>query len=78
MFKRNSSYLWNKKNISTHTARHTCATLLLTKGVSIESVSKILGHTDIKTTQNYAKILKQKITEDVEKVANRLIMPELG
>jgi site-specific recombinase XerD len=41
---------------------------MLTKGVSIESVSKMLGHTNITTTQIYAKILNQKISTEVNKV----------
>jgi site-specific recombinase XerD len=41
---------------------------MLTKGVSIESVSKILSHTDITTTQIYAKVLNQKIFTEVNKV----------
>ena len=53
------------KNISSHIARHTFATLTLTKGVSIESVSKMLGHTNIKTTQIYAKITNEKISNDM-------------
>lgn len=44
-----------KKRLSYHLARHTFATMLLSKGVPIESVSKMLGHTNIKTTQIYAR-----------------------
>ena len=45
-----------KKKVTSHLARHTFATLALTKGVSIESVSKILGYTNIQTTQIYVRI----------------------
>jgi integrase len=45
-----------KKKLTFHLSRHTFATLTLTKGVSIESVSKMLGHTNIRTTQVYARI----------------------
>ena len=55
-----------------HLARHTFATYLLTKGVSIESVSKMLGHTNIKTTQIYARILDTKIGEDMSQFADRI------
>ena len=51
------------KNLTTHTARHTFATLMLTKGISIESVSSMLGHTNIKTTQIYAKIVDDRKKE---------------
>ncbi|MDR1501128.1 MAG: tyrosine-type recombinase/integrase [Prevotella sp.] len=51
-----------------HVSRHSFATIMLTKGVSIESVSKMLGHTNITTTQVYAKILNQKIRAEVNKV----------
>lgn len=55
----------------THCGRHTFATLMLTKGVSIESIAKMLGHTDISTTQIYAKILNVKVDEDMTKVQNQ-------
>lgn len=55
-----------------HFGRHTFATYLLTKGVSIESVSKMLGHTNIKTTQIYARILDTKIGEDMSQFADRI------
>ena len=57
-----------KKRLTTHCGRHTYATIMLSKGVSIESVSKMLGHTNITTTQIYAKILNEKIYTKVNKV----------
>jgi site-specific recombinase XerD len=55
-----------KKNLTTHLARHTFATTItLSNGVPIETVSKMLGHTDLKTTQIYAKIVDRKISEDM-------------
>ena len=56
------------KRLTTHCGRHTFGTIMLTKGVSIESVSKMLGHTNITTTQIYAKVLNQKISTEVNKV----------
>ncbi|KAA6321750.1 Tyrosine recombinase XerD, partial [termite gut metagenome] len=56
------------KKVTFHVARHTNATLLLSKGVSIEVVSKILGHSDIKTTQIYAKVIDKSIEDAVNKL----------
>lgn len=53
-------------NISFHTARHTFATTItLNNGVPIETVSKMLGHTNVRITQHYAKIQDRKISEDM-------------
>ena len=61
-----------EKELTFHLARHTFATLTLSKGVSIESVSKMLGHTNIKTTQIYAKITDTKISNDMAVFAEKL------
>lgn len=56
------------KNISFHSARHTFATMLLTLDVDLYTVSKLLGHKDIKTTQIYAKIIDKKKQDAVNKI----------
>ena len=48
-----------KKHLTTHLARHTFATMSLRNHVPIESISKMLGHSDIQTTQIYAKMLDE-------------------
>lgn len=58
------------KNISFHTARHTFATALLTKGADLYTVSKLLGHNDIKTTQVYGEIVETKKAEAVNLLNN--------
>lgn len=56
-----------------HVSRHTMATeVCMTNGVPIETVSSILGHKSIKTTQVYAKITKEKLNRDMENLADRL------
>ena len=61
------------KNFTFHLARHTFATTVtLSNGVPIETVSKMLGHTKITTTQIYAKVVEQKISEDMFKLSQRL------
>lgn len=55
-----------------HSIRHTFATMILSKGVPIESVSKMLGHTNIRTTQVYARITNKKIEEDMLALADKL------
>ncbi len=61
------------KELTYHIARHTFATTItLANGVSIESVSKMLGHTNIKTTQHYAKILDEKVGADMNMLKEKL------
>ena len=60
------------KAISFHCSRHGFATLALSKGMPIESVSRVLGHTNIVTTQLYAKITTQKIDHDLTMFGDKL------
>lgn len=61
------------KNVTFHLARHTFATTItLANGVPIESVSKMLGHTDIRTTQIYAKVIDAKLSNDMELLAQKI------
>jgi len=56
------------KNITFHSARHTFATLQLTLGTDIYTVSKLLGNKNLKTTQIYTKIIDQKKIDAIEKI----------
>jgi len=61
------------KVITFHIARHTFATTVtLSNGVPIESVSKMLGHTTIRSTQVYAKVVEQKLSEDMQNLKKRM------
>ena len=61
------------KAITFHIARHTFATTVtLSNGVPIESVSKMLGHTTIRSTQIYAKVVEQKLSEDMQNLKKRM------
>ena len=62
-----------EKPLTFHIARHTFATTVtLTNGVPIETVSKLLGHTSIKTTQIYAKVIEQKVSEDMRLLRQKM------
>ncbi|MHA7941683.1 site-specific integrase [Formosa sp. 3Alg 14/1] len=61
------------KSLTTHLARHTFATTItLTNGVPIESVSKMLGHKSLRTTQHYAKIVDRKVSDDMKILKEKL------
>ena len=59
-----------EKKITFHTARHTFATLLLTMGADLYTTSKLMGHTEVKTTQIYAKIVDEKKASAVNLLNN--------
>ncbi len=61
-----------KKNLTFHMARHTFATMSISKGVPMESVSKMLGHANIRITQIYARITNKKVERDMEELAGKL------
>lgn len=60
-----------KKHITYHTARHTCATLLIHQGVPITTVQRLLGHTSVKTTEIYSEILSSTIVRDLKAVKRK-------
>jgi integrase len=84
LFPRLSHYQYNRrlktlanlceinKNITSHTARHTCATFLLRKGVSLKVISEILGHSLLRTTEVYAKLEKERMKEEFDVLREKL------
>ncbi|NBL65648.1 tyrosine-type recombinase/integrase [Flavobacterium sp. NST-5] len=60
-----------EQKVTFHTARHTFATMFLTEGVPLESLSRMMGHKNISTTQIYAKITSQKISKDMDLVSHK-------
>jgi integrase len=68
-----------QKPLTFHIARHTFATTVtLTNGVPLETVSKLLGHSSIKMTQVYAKIVEQKVSQDMRNLRNMLSQQKEG
>ena len=60
------------KHLTFHVGRHTFATLALNRGMPVETLSRILGHTNIRTTQIYAKITDRKVSADMAALADSL------
>ena len=61
------------KKLTFHSARHTFATTVtLSNGVPIETVSKLLGHSKLSTTQVYARVIEQKVSSDIRNLKNKL------
>ena len=58
--------------LHSHMARHTFATYMLSQGVKIENVSRMLGHTNIMQTQRYAKVLAESVHDDFDMIERRL------
>lgn len=63
-----------RKRLSSHTARHTFATLTLASGATIENVAKMLGHSDTKMTRHYARVLDSSIMRDMLTVAKKMAL----
>ena len=60
-----------KENLSYHDSRLTFGTLMLSAGIPIESIIKIMGHTSIRTTQIYARVTDDKISEDMDRLMEK-------
>lgn len=67
-----------RKHITYHTARHTCATLLVHQGVPITTVQKLLGHTSVRTTEVYSEVLSNTIIRDLKAVKRRKKTPDFS
>lgn len=78
----NRNVIWNdihqigiiaglKENLSYHKSRHSFGTLLLSAGISIESIAKMMGHANISTTQGYANVTDDKISGDMDRLIER-------
>lgn len=67
-----ASYARINRKLTSHIARHTFATWVLSQGIPIETLSKMLGHSDIKTTQIYAKVLQEDVTKGFGALESKL------
>ena len=61
-----------ERPLHSHMARHTFATWMLANGVPLEHVSKMVGHSNIRQTQRYAKVLPKAVYDDFEKVSAKM------
>lgn len=57
--------------MSSHLARHSFGTFLISADIPIESIAKMMGHSNIRTTQGYARITDEKISKDMDKLMER-------
>lgn len=62
------AYCEVKKGLTSHVARHTFATMMMSCGVRIEVISKMLGHTNIQTTQLYAKVMQSEVDSEFDRI----------
>lgn len=67
-----ADYAGITKNLTVHMARHTFATLCLNNGIRIENVSKMLGHSNIKTTQEYARVLNSEVEKSFDLLESKI------
>lgn len=67
-----------KTRLHSHLARHTFATWMLRNGAKIENVSRMLGHTNIRQTQRYAKVLAQSVYDDFDIIAEKMKNKDKG
>ena len=58
-------------DVTPYTARHSFGTLMLSSGIPIESIAKMMGHTNINSTQVYAQVTDRKISGDVDQLMKR-------
>jgi integrase len=65
-----------KENLSYHAARHTGEILMLSASIPVESIAKIMGHSNISSTQGYAKVTDTKISEEMDKLLERRKMKD--
>lgn len=64
--------------MSSHQARHSFGTFLISADIPIESIAKMMGHSNIRTTQGYARITDDKISKDMDKLMERRKIQSAG
>lgn len=64
--------------MSSHLARHSFGTFLISADIPIESIAKMMGHSNIRTTQGYARITDDKISKDMDKLMERRKIQSAG